>query len=60
MLPKKGKDNVKAEIAANVGISVIFDGSTRLGEALASYILFQVHPRCVKLQLAQSLSQANA
>ncbi len=59
MLPKKGNDNVKAEIAANVGIFVIFDGSTRLGEALGSYI-FKMYPRCVKLQLAQSLSQANA
>ncbi len=58
MLPKKEKDNVKAEIAANVGIFVIFDGNTRLGEALASYNLLTVHQRCVKLKiLAGSLNR---
>lgn len=40
MIPKNEKDTAEAEIAANDNFSVIFDGSTRLGEALAIVLRF--------------------
>ena len=40
MIHQKEIDFVKSEIAAKSAFSVIFDGSTRLGEALAIIIHF--------------------
>ena len=61
---KKEKDTVKSEIAKNDAFSVIFDGSTRLGEALAIVVRFideqwNIQQRLVKLEvLAMSLKAA--
>jgi len=40
LIPNIEKGTVKAKIAANDGFSVIFDGSTRFGEALAIVVSF--------------------
>ena len=40
MIRQKEIDFAKSEIAANSAFSVIFDGSTRLGEALAIIVRF--------------------
>ena len=61
LIPKKEKDTVKSEISTNDGFSVIFDGSTRLGEALAIVRFvdnqWNVHQRLIKLEvLAKSLN----
>lgn len=59
---KKEKDTVKSEISSNNAFSVIFDGSTRLGEALAIVVRFvdyqwNLQQRLVKLEvLAMSLN----
>ena len=61
---KKEKDTVKSEIAKNDAFSVIFDWSTRLGEALAIVVRFideqwNIQQRLVKLEvLAMSLKAA--
>ena len=60
ILPKE-KDTVKAEIVTNDDFAVIFDGSIRLGEALAIVVRFidqwSVQQRLVKLEnLARSLN----
>ena len=61
LILKKEKDTVKAEIAANDDLSIIFDGSTRLGEALAIVVRFidqwNVQQRLVKLEVVQQLAQ---
>jgi hypothetical protein len=55
LILRKEKDTVKAEIAANDDFPVIFDGSTRLGEALAIVVRFiyqwSVQQRLVKLEV---------
>jgi len=57
---KEEKEGIKAEISGSK-IAVIFDGTTRLGEALAIVVRFisnewQIHQRLVRLQLlAKSL-----
>ena len=62
LILKKEKDTVKSEISTNDGFSVIFDGSTRLGEALAIVVRFvdnqwNVHQRLIKLEvLTKSLN----
>ena len=61
LILRKEKDTVKAEIAANDDFPVIFDGSTRLGEAFAIVVRFiyqwSVQQRLVKLEvLARSLN----
>ena len=58
---KKEKDTIKDEIAANDGFSLLFDGGTRIGEALAIVVRFidrwNVQQRLVKLEvLARSLN----
>ena len=40
LIRQKEIDSLKSEIAANSAFSVIFDGSTRLGEALAIIVRF--------------------
>ena len=61
LILKKEKDTLKAQIGKNDCFSVIFDGSTRLGEALAIIIRFvdqwHIQQRLVKLEtLAKSLN----
>lgn len=62
LILKKERDLVKSEIAKNDAFSVIFDGSTRLGEALAIVVRFvddrwNVQQRLVKLEvLARSVN----
>jgi len=47
MIRQKEIDFVKSEIAANSAFSVIFDGSTRLGEALAIIqVVCVLRPQC--------------
>ena len=59
---QKEIDFVKSEIAANSAFSVIFDGSTRLGEALAIVVRFidkdwNIQQRLLKLEvLAKSMN----
>ena len=62
MIRQKKMDFVKSEIAANSAFSVIFDGSTRLGEALAIIVRFiekdwNIQQRLLKLEiLAKSMN----
>ncbi|KAK3721851.1 hypothetical protein QZH41_002279 [Actinostola sp. cb2023] len=62
LISKKEKELLKKEIAAASGFSVIFDGSTRLGEALAIVVRFvdeqyKVQQRLIRLEvLARSLN----
>ena len=62
MIRQKEIDFVKSEIAANSAFSVIFDGSTRLGEALAIIVRFidkdwNIQQRLLKLEiLAKSMN----
>ncbi|KAK3749798.1 hypothetical protein QZH41_000861 [Actinostola sp. cb2023] len=62
LISKKEKELLKKEIAAADGFSVIFDGSTRLGEALAIVVRFvyeqyKVQQRLIRLEvLARSLN----
>ena len=62
MIHQKKIDFVKSEIAANSAFSVIFDGSTRLGEALAIIVRFiekdwNIQRRLLKLEiLAKSMN----
>ena len=62
MIRQKEIDFVKSEIAAKSAFSVIFDGSTRLGEALAIIVRFidkdwNIQQRLLKLEiLAKSMN----
>ena len=62
MIRQKEIDFVKSEIAANSAFSVIFDGNTRLGEALAIIVRFidkdwNIQQRLLKLEiLAKSMN----
>lgn len=62
MIRQKGIDFVKSEIASNSAFSVIFDGSNRLGEALAIIVRFidkdwNIQQRLLKLEiLAKSMN----
>ena len=56
MIRQKEIDFVKSEIAANSAFSVIFDGNTRLGEALAIIVRFidkdcNIQQRLLKLEI---------
>ena len=56
LIRQKEIDSLKSEIAANSPFSVIFDGSTRLGEALAIIVRFidsewNIQQRLVKLEI---------
>ena len=56
MIRQRGIDLVKSEVAANSAFSVIFDGSTRLGEALVIVVRYidkdwNIQQRLLKLEV---------
>ena len=56
LIRQKEIDSLKSEIAANSAFSVIFEGSTRFGEALAIIVRFidsewNIQQRLVKLEI---------